>query len=583
MIFSVAATLKDKWNRQSQWPFFQLVKLFIGRAFHGSGDSDSEELDFSTGLVLSLLALPGAFYSILLFDKYGSFLQWMLGNKHINVLSFALPDEYFLISLSMVITGFAVVWRWDSIFPDRRDYANLVPLPIPTRTIFFANLTAIFLVAGTLALDVNLVSAFLFPFVASASQETISFFIHFAFVHGVVVFLSSLFSFFAVFGVVGLLMSVLPYRKFRQISLYLRGLMIAYLVGVLSTSFAVPALVRNLPQNPIRFLPSVWFLGLCQGLRGTASPALARLGNFGLISFGCLVIGALFVYAISYRRCFKRIPENLDVIGANERPISSRLFALLDRTALRSPVQRAGYRFVLKTLFRSERHSLVLGGFIGLGIVLASQYLFAAFNNREFVESAVSPAILSIPLILSYCVIVGLRFTFAIPTELRSNWIFRLLLDRLKPESIPLARKVLLTFVIPWIIAGIVPLHSYLGGWGHAALHVFVVIVWAALLSDILLIRFRKIPFTCSYPPFRDSAIMLVVCYVLGFFLYVAVMAQFESWALLSPPRLLLLVPPVLGIWYGLSRLRDEQIDLDKELIFEEKTTRGFEVLDLQA
>ncbi|HSS98927.1 MAG TPA: hypothetical protein VLK33_17955, partial [Terriglobales bacterium] len=171
-MISVMAALNHKWREQSQRPFFQLIKLFIGRAFHGSGDSDSEELDFGTGMVLSLLALPGAFYSILLFEKYGSFLQWMQGHKHLNVLLIALPDEYFLISLSMVVTGVAVVWRWDSIFPDRRDYANLVPLPISTRTIFFANLIAIFLVAAVLALDVNLVSAFLFPFVATASQDT---------------------------------------------------------------------------------------------------------------------------------------------------------------------------------------------------------------------------------------------------------------------------------------------------------------------------------------------------------------------------------------------------------------------------
>ena len=117
----------------------------------------------------------------------------------------------------------------------------------------------------------------------------------------------------------------------------------------------------------------------------------------------------------------------------------------------------------------------------------------------------------------------------------------------------------------------------------HAALHSLVVMVWAALLSDILLIRFRKIPFTCAYPPFRDSAILLVVCYFLGFFVYVVLTAQFESWALLSPSRLLLVIPPILGIWYGLSRIRGDQIEVDKELIFEEKTARGFEVLDLQA
>ena len=581
MIFPFA-TLEAKWKSHSQRPFLQLIKLFIDRAFHGSGDSESEELDFGTGLVLSLLALPGAFYSILLFDKYGSFLQWMHGDKHFDVLSIALSDEYFLIVLSMVVTGVAVVWRWDSIFPDRRDYANLVPLPISTRTIFFANLTAIFLVAGLLALDVNLVSAFLFPFVATASQETALFFLHFAMVHAAVVVLSSLFSFFAVFGVVGLLMSILPYRMFRQVSLYLRGLLIAYLVGVLCTSFAVPSLVGHLPKSPVRFLPSVWFLGLCQMLRGRAGPALAILGNLGLMSLICLVGCALVAYAVSYRRCFNRIPENLDLIASNERPIARRIFASLDRIVLRTPVQRAGYRFVLKTLFRSERHSLVLGGFVGLGVVLASQFLFAAFSGKEMSVNAGSPAILSIPLILSYCVIVGLRFAFAIPVELRSNWIFKLLLDRSKPECIPLARKVLLTFVIPCVIAGIVPFHRYLGGWTRAALHAWVAIAWGILLSDILLVRFRKIPFTCSYPPFRESAIMLVVCYFLGFFAYVVLTSQFESWALLNPLRMLLMIPPTLGIWYGLSHARTGMVEVDKEVIFEEKPTRGFEVLDLQ-
>ena len=116
MIFPFA-TLEAKWKSHSQRPFLQLIKLFIDRAFHGSGDSESEELDFGTGLVLSLLALPGAFYSILLFDKYGSFLQWMHGDKHFDVLSIALSDEYFLIVLSMVVTGVAVVWRCDSTSP----------------------------------------------------------------------------------------------------------------------------------------------------------------------------------------------------------------------------------------------------------------------------------------------------------------------------------------------------------------------------------------------------------------------------------------------------------------------------------
>lgn len=580
-MISPFTTVREKWEEQSQKPFLRLVSLFIGRVFHGSGDSDSEELDFSTGLVLSLLALPGAFYSILLFDKYGSFLQWMLGHRHIEILTIVLPDEYFLIVLSMVVTGVVAVWRWDSIFPDRRDYANLVPLPISTRTIFFANLTAIFFVAGLLALDVNIVSTFLFPFVVTASQEKFTFFLRFAEVHTLVVVLASLFSFFAVFTVVGVLMTVLPYRLFRKLSLYLRGLMIACLVAILSTSFVVPGLVARLPHSPVKFLPPVWFLGLCQRMHGSAGRSLATLGNLALICTGCLVLAAIVAYAVSYRRCFKRIPENVDATPGSDRPSATWMFELLDRIILHSGFQRAGYRFVIKTLLRSERHSLVLGGFLGLGIVIASQVLFSAFNGKDVGLSEPSAEILSLPFIVSYCLIVGLCFAFSIPMELRANWVFKLLLEKAMPECIPLARKVLLTFVVPWVLAIVLPLHVYLWGWMSGLLHVFMVTLWATLLADILLLRFRKVPFTCSYPPFRNSAIMLLVIYLLGFFLYAILTSQLEYWMLLNPVRVLLVVPLAVGIWYGLSRFREDQVDVDKQLIFEDKPSAGFEVLDL--
>ena len=42
----------------------------------------------------------------------------------------------------MTVTGAIAVWRWDAIFPDRRDYMNMAHLPVATRTIFFANLLA---------------------------------------------------------------------------------------------------------------------------------------------------------------------------------------------------------------------------------------------------------------------------------------------------------------------------------------------------------------------------------------------------------------------------------------------------------
>jgi hypothetical protein len=455
---SMRSTARQSWQTYLQRPFPLLVHLFVGRIFHGSeGDDD---LDLSMGLILSLLALPGGFYSILLFNKYGSLLQWMRGQQGFDPLYAALPDEYFFIVLSMVVTGAVAVWHWDRIFPDRRDFANLVPLPISTRTIFLANLAAILFLAGLLAFVVNAASCILFPVVVSASQETFLYFFDFLAVHLLVVVSASVFSFFAVFSVVGGLMTILPYRVFRRISVFVRGLIVASLVAVLSTSFAVPSLLDTIDRSSIRLLPSVWFLGLCSLARGRADP-LAALGWKALLVLICSVFVALAVYALSYSRYFKRIPETLDVSSGSAHRCSSWLFSLLDRTVLRSPFQRAGYRFVLRTLARSERHSLVLGAFIGLGLVAASQALFAALNHGAAASlSAPSVGILSAPFIFIYCIAVGLRFVFEIPTDLRANWIFRFLLDKTHHECIPLARKILMTFVLPTVVAVVLPLHA---------------------------------------------------------------------------------------------------------------------------
>ncbi len=582
MISALLHSVKRNWAVHSQNPFMRLVRLFTGRTFHGSGESDEGELGASMGVILSLLPLPGAFYSIFLFDKYGTFFQWLRGAGGMDLLTAALPDEYFFIVFSMVMTGVVAVWRWDSIFPDRRDYANLVALPIAMRNIFLANLVAILVVTVVLAVDVNAASVLLFPLVVSASQDTFSFFAHFVWVHAFTVVLSSIFSFFAVLVTVGLLMVTLPYAMFRRISLYVRSAIIAGLVALLSTSFAVPAMIET-PESMVRFLPPVWFLGLCQSIRGRATPALALLGRVALIGSGMIIVAGVVVYVLSYRRCFVRIPETVDIIPINNRAHLPWLFRALDRTILTTPFERAGYRFIMKTLLRSEHHGLVLGGFFGLGIVIASEFLFASFNGKNFAAGSLpSPAVLAVPLILSYCILLGVRFVFEIPIELKGNWIFQISLNKTQHECAPLARKVIMTFVLPWVLAIGLPLYGYLWGWRVGLVQTLVVIVWSLLLAEVLLLRFRKLPFTCSYPPFRDSAIVLVLAYVLGFFVFVILTSNLEHWALLNPLLMAWFVAVALVAWYVLSRLKQEAREIDNELIFEENARAGFELLDLR-
>ena len=572
-----------KWEKRRQRPFWRMVYLFAARIFRGGGDSDADGLDLGIGLVLTLLAMPGGFVSILLLNKYGTFLQWLRGQPNVDPLLVALPDEYFFIVLSMTVTGAVAVWRWDAIFPDRRDYMNLVPLPISTRTIFLANLVAVLFLVGLVAIDVNAASCLLFPMVVGATQSKFIFFVKFAVVHALGVLLASIFAFFVVFSVIGLLMAVLPPRAFRRVSAYMRGVVVVCLVALLCTSFAVPQLLRRFPAPRwIALIPSCWFLGLCQSLRGRAGPVLTELSRFALPGLATAALVALCTYVIGYQRHFVRIAEIADTSSVEPSPRTWRMGVLLDRLALHTPFQKAGFRFMGKTLLRSEAHRLVLTAVSGLALVLASQALMDAFEGEKSLRQAgLSPEALSIPFILSFLIIVGLRTVFEIPAELRSNWIFQLMVDPDRQECESLARRVILILVLPWLLAISLPVYAYLEGWKVAALHTVLVVTWAVLLTNIVLIRFRKIPFTCTLPLFKQHSFVTLLSCCFGFLLFAVSTPEFESSALAEPLRMLSLVPTAAVLWYIPHYLGKSANQIERRLIFEESPTQTIEALRL--
>lgn len=578
------APIVTRWDRYRQRPFWRLVELFSARIFRGGGDADAEGLDLGIGLVLTLLAMPGGFVSLLLLDKYASFLQWLRGMTNVDPLSVSFPDEYFFIVLSMTVTGAVAVWRWDSIFPDRRDYINLVPLPISTRTIFLANLVAVLFLVGLIAVDVNAASCVLFPMVVAATQTKFLFFVKFAIVHALAVVLSSVFAFFAVFSLLGLLMAVLPAALLKRISTYVRGMIVVYLVTLLSTSFAVPYNLWRASRVPLwAFLfPSSWFLSLCQVLRGRATPALLELSHLVFPAVAASVVVALVTYAIGYQRHFIRIPEMAETSLASRSVRQSSISPLLEHFSLRTPFLRGCFPFVWKTLMRSEIHRLVVTAAAGLGLVMASQAAMNAFQSaRSLRQAALSPDAISIPYILTFLLIIGLRVVFEIPTDLRSNWIFQLLLDRDRQECASLSRKVTLTAALPLVFVTAFPLYAYLEGFRIACLHTLVATIWVVLLTNIVLVRFRKLPFTCTLPLFKQHSIVILLSFCFGYLIYAVSIPEFESSALSEPVRLLGMVPVVAIAALVPRFLAKNTPELERRLIFEESSTRNFELLRL--
>ena len=371
-------TADPRSQRFADSPLYQLVKLKLRRILY-SANADSEDMDAGIGVALTVLTLPGAFLSLLLFNKYGSLLRFLRGEVRFDPYAASLPDEYLFIVLAMLVSGGVALWKWDTVFPDRRDLFNIVPLPVHTRQIFVGSLLAILLFGAIFCIDVNAASAVLFPLVVSASQESFLFFGKVALGHGVAIVTASLFTFASVFAIAGIFMAALPARLFQAVSLHVRAAIAIALLVLFSSAFTVSQSIASgadLRPSLLRYLPPMWFLGTCQWARGVANETYR---HFAFVGFVAVLLAGLLgslAYAVAYKRHFGRMLEvSTNRSRRGSRGLSSVVGRSLDRFVLRSPFEQAAFRFAVRTLAKSDRHRAAVAVFAGIGFV-AAQSLF---------------------------------------------------------------------------------------------------------------------------------------------------------------------------------------------------------------
>jgi hypothetical protein len=569
--------LRRRWRTFKRTPLGGLLRLFVGRMFHGGADAGSDSLGMGVGVLVILLGMPGLLASLLMLEEYGSLIRYMRGDGVFDPFVATLPDEYFFIVLSMFVTGIATLWRWDSLFLDRRDYMNLVPLPVSLGNIFWANFCAIVTLAGCFTIVVNVFSVVLFPAAVVGSQESFLLFFRFAAGHGVAVFMASAFSFWFVFAMAGILLAVLPPAMFRRISLLARFAIAIFLLVLLGSVFTVSQFVSDASHYRAALLPPFSFLGLARTVWGRgAEPLVADMTKASFASLGVAIFVALPAYALSFRRAFISIPETPDAGPLPRTKIRFSLPASLF-TAFLTPPQRACYKFVAKTLLRSEEHLQVLMGFMAVGLVAAANVLASPHGFTSFLSgNTPSLEFLSVPLILSYCLVIGIRFAFEMPVDLRANWIFRISLEHRWTEARRVSRRVLLVFSLSWLAPTCFLLTLLFWGWVAALLHTAVFILCTIALVELSLFKFRKIPFTCVYPPFKSHSGVIALIYLFGFFVFTTYIAQMEYWSLLSPWRAVWFVPLFLAVVLGLRAHRKQMLDMDKELVFGDLPATGF-------
>ncbi len=222
------------------------------------------------------------------------------------------------------------------------------------------------------------------------------------------------FVFCCVLGLQGLAAQLLPRRIFLRISSFLQ--IGAFFVFV-AVYFLEPKIASPGQSQPyLDWSPSYWFLGLFQQLSG--SPALASLARRAWLGIAIAVSVTAIAYVLSYLRTMRQIVEEPDITPST----GSR--SLVPRFG--NPLATAIGQFSVRTLLRSRQHRLLLSFYLGIGFA-ATIFFVKSPVTQEFAEAQGNVALLgSTMLIMGLCV-VGTRVVFSLPSDLRANWIFRVL------------------------------------------------------------------------------------------------------------------------------------------------------------
>ena len=380
---------------------------------------------------------------------------------------------------------------------------------------------------------------------------------------------SGVFIYCGVLSVQGLAAQLLPRRVFLRISgllqmaafcLFVCGYFLQPVFGQL-TDLTAPGFERTL-----RWLPSYWFLGLFQRLNGSPNPLLDGPATRAWLGLAIVVTSAAAAYGLSYVRTLRQIVEQPDITPGVRRigwlpPFGNR-------------VQTAIGQFAVRTLARSRQHRMILAFYLGIGFafsifMLKDPALRAPVANDQW-HTANTP-LLAASIVMMALAIVGTRAVFALPLDLRANWTFRITgtleIGRIVTAS---RRALLLLAAVPvWGITAYFCLRLW--PWQQAAGHLLLLALLALILSDVCLLNFRKIPFTCSFLPGK-SQFHLLFLGAIWLMWFVGMSVKFELDMLQQARSTATLVVPfvlaaiALRIFATLMRSKDDEVQFEESL-----------------
>src|SRR2546426_9827663 len=141
--------------------FWTLAVHFFSRCF--DRDSASEDADPLQRMIhlLAMLSVPGLMLSFFLLPDHPS-TPWAPITE-LDRTWMRISDHYVFVCYAFVVMGLVMTFKWDSLFPDRRDYLILTSLPISVRRLFAAKVVALFVFLLLFVVAINFFSIVIVP------------------------------------------------------------------------------------------------------------------------------------------------------------------------------------------------------------------------------------------------------------------------------------------------------------------------------------------------------------------------------------------------------------------------------------
>ena len=450
-----------------QTPFKILWRTFVEQfAANESATSDIQMRRAIIGVV-TFLVTPGVF---LIGKTMSSYELTLLIARHKNmpqlIENYHAQMAVLFVSYSMITTGLLTVFIWDTLVFDKRDAMVLGPLPLSGRTIVGAKLAALatLLVGG--ASIVNVTSGLPFAFVTGGPEGHIL--RHLA-GHLTGTIGGAVFVFCTLVIVRGLLVMVVSAHVAATVGTLLQ---FVFLSAVLVFMMVPTATGQVTP-------PISWFAALFEEIRGATSQTIPPLARQAVIVLPLSIAGAIAIIAGSYWKQMRAALAPSARVVATAR-VRRKLAALLtgrDRVAL------ATSDFVLTTLARSRVQQAPIAIAAALGVAIISVAIVTRDGALPELR-APRAVVLWFPIVIGYWIVIGLRASFVLPSELKASWVLRVHSRVPSMSYWSGVRAAMFAFAIgPALLVNVLVVLP-LVGWRITAMHTLVVTLAVAITAQ---------------------------------------------------------------------------------------------------